>query len=382
VLDPSSTFREVFRSNLWGADSRSGAGSGADQTSRIAAAIPALCRRLGVRRLLDIPCGDFSWMANVDLGGTSYVGADIVPDLLERNRALHARADREFLQLDLTKSPLPQADLILCRDCLVHLSNADVEAALANIVRSHIPWLLTTTFPGEPANVDIVTGDWRPIDLTKPPFNLPVPEELINEGCTEQGGAFADKSLGLWRVSALDERLERAGDVTLRLMTEHDIPMLHAWLNQPHIVEWWGRERPTLEAVRERYLPRVLAQERVTPYVGLLGGRPFAYAQSYVALGAGGGWWEDETDPGVRGIDQSIGYPELLGRGLGTKLVRALVSVLFNDPTVTRIQTDPAPSNARAIRCYEKAGFRKVKTIVTPDGPAIYMVRDRLTTDE
>jgi len=55
----------------------------------------------------------------------------------------------------------------------------------------------------EPTNLGIVTGDWRPIDLTKPPFDLPQPVELLNEGCTEQGGAFADKSLGLWPVSSL-----------------------------------------------------------------------------------------------------------------------------------------------------------------------------------
>lgn len=165
--------------------------------------------------------------------------------------------------------------------------------------------------------------------------------------------------------------------VTLRRMTQHDLALLHDWLNRPHIVEWWGGERPTLQAVRERYLPRVMAEERVTPYIGLLGGEPFAYAQSYVAHGAGGGWWEDITDPGVRGIDQSIAFPELLDRGLGTKLVLALVKLLFADPEVTAIQTDPAPRNARAIRCYEKAGLRRVRTIVTPDGPAVYMLLQR-----
>jgi hypothetical protein len=85
----------------------------------------------------------------------------------------------------------------------VHLGNAHAVAALANIARSEISWLLTTTFPREPENLDIVTGDWRPIDLTKPPFGLPEPVELLNEGCTEQDGAFSDKSLGLWPVSSL-----------------------------------------------------------------------------------------------------------------------------------------------------------------------------------
>ena len=169
--------------------------------------------------------------------------------------------------------------------------------------------------------------------------------------------------------------------VTLRLMTGHDLPMLHDWLNRPHIVEWWGgeEERPTLEEVLKHYLPRVLAVESVTPYIAMLGQEPIGYAQSYVALGSGDGWWEEETDPGVRGIDQSLANPEQLNKGLGTKLVRALVERLFADPAVTKIQTDPAPSNHRAIRCYEKAGFLRQAVVSTPDGPAVYMIQTRQT---
>jgi aminoglycoside 6'-N-acetyltransferase-1b/aminoglycoside 6'-N-acetyltransferase-2 len=162
-------------------------------------------------------------------------------------------------------------------------------------------------------------------------------------------------------------------------MTEHDLPMLHEWLNRPHIVEWWGgeEERPTLGDVLEHYRPRVLAEESVTMYIAMLASEPIGFAQSYIALGSGGGWWEDETDPGVRGIDQSLANPMQLNRGLGTRLVRALVESLFSDPAVTKIQTDPAPNNLRAIRCYEKAGFTRERVISTPDGPAVYMVQTR-----
>jgi AacA4 family aminoglycoside N(6')-acetyltransferase len=167
--------------------------------------------------------------------------------------------------------------------------------------------------------------------------------------------------------------------VALRLMTERDLPMLHDWLNRPHIVEWWGGEgeRPTLEDVLRHYVPRVRAKESVTPYIALLGTVPIGYAQSYVALGSGGGWWEDETDPGVRGIDQCLANQNQLNQGLGTRLVCALVELVFADPVVTKIQTDPAPSNHRAIRCYEKAGFVQQGVITTPDGPAVYMVQTR-----
>ena len=170
-----------------------------------------------------------------------------------------------------------------------------------------------------------------------------------------------------------------ARPLTLRLLTAQDLPLLHDWLNRPHIVRWWGGEsaRPSLQDVVAQYQPDALARERVTAYIVLLDQVPIGYAQAYVTLGAGGGWWEDETDPGVRGIDQSIGEPHLLGQGLGTRLVRTLAETLFRDPAVTRIQTDPAPDNLRAIRCYQKAGFRIVREIVTPDGPAVYMVRDR-----
>ncbi len=162
-------------------------------------------------------------------------------------------------------------------------------------------------------------------------------------------------------------------------MTEADLEMLHEWLNRPHIVEWWGGEeaRPSLEEVRQNYRPSVLAEAGVTPYIAMIGSEAIGYAQSYVAMGSGDGWWEDETDPGVRGIDQSLASAADLDQGLGTALVRLLVGHLFSDATVTKIQTDPSPDNHRAIRCYEKAGFVQHGVIATPDGPAMYMVQTR-----
>lgn len=172
-------------------------------------------------------------------------------------------------------------------------------------------------------------------------------------------------------------------NVTLRLLTERDLPMLYDWLNRPHIVEGWGgeKERPTFDEVLTNYRPRVLEKEAVTPYIAMLGGEPIGYAQSYVALGSGDGWWKDETDPGVRGIDQLLANPMQLNKGLGTRLVSALVEMLFANPAVTLVQTDPDPNNHRAIRCYEKAGFVQQRVITTPDGLAVYMVQTRQAFD-
>jgi len=201
---PAEAFRHALRANHWaGTESSSGPGSGLAQTAALRTALPQLLRRLGIASLLDVPCGDWRWLATVDLGSLHYTGGELLEELVEQNRRLHGGPDRIFAQLDLTASNLPTADLLLCRDCLVHLSFADIDKALRNIRRSSLAYLLTTTFPAESVNADIVTGDWRPLNLQAAPFNLPTPVELINEGCTEGDGAFADKSLGLWRIRDL-----------------------------------------------------------------------------------------------------------------------------------------------------------------------------------
>jgi AacA4 family aminoglycoside N(6')-acetyltransferase len=162
-------------------------------------------------------------------------------------------------------------------------------------------------------------------------------------------------------------------------MVDEDLAMFHDWLRRPHVTEWWGVEDAALDAdaFRARYAPRVMAAANVFPFIALEDDAPIGYAQSYIALGAGGGWWEDETDPGVRGIDQFLADAARLNQGLGTRMVSALARRLFADPAVTRLQTDPSPDNARAIRCYEKAGFRRMREIVTPDGPALLMTMPR-----
>lgn len=153
---------------------------------------------------------------------------------------------------------------------------------------------------------------------------------------------------------------------------EAHAPLMHEWLLRPHVAEWWDGSPSIDEIIAEYVIDR-----DVDAYVVHLDERPIGFIQSYVAATAGGGWWIDITDPGVVGIDQFIGEPEILGRGVGTAMVRAFVAELFANPAVTAVQVDPRPENVRAIRCYEKVGFRPVRVIETPDGPALYMILER-----
>ncbi|MFD0660266.1 methyltransferase domain-containing protein [Thermocatellispora tengchongensis] len=124
-LGMAETFAYIHRENMWGSEtSVSGVGSEDVATAALRRDIPALLARLGARTLLDLPCGDFGWLSAAPLRLDSYIGADIVPALVEANRARHAGPGRSFELLDLTRDPLPRADVVLCRDCLVHLPSS------------------------------------------------------------------------------------------------------------------------------------------------------------------------------------------------------------------------------------------------------------------
>ena len=80
-----------------------------------------------------------------------------------------------------------------------------IKEALGNIRQSRIRYAILTTFIGSRVNTDIEVGDWRPLNFEKPPFCFPAPEVILMEGCMEEGGAYADKALGVWEVGTLSE---------------------------------------------------------------------------------------------------------------------------------------------------------------------------------
>lgn len=212
LRSPDSIFTDIFAGNKWGGkDSVSGLGSDLDQTRVVIGELPVVCGDFGIQTILDIPCGDFYWMKNVNFSHIDYVGADIVSDLIQKNIHAYEKENVHFRKLDLMKDKLPKVDLIFCRDCLVHFSNKDIFLALRNICESESTYLLTTTFASRHKNSDIATGQWRALNLEIAPIMLPPPLRTINEQCTEGSGAYKDKSLGLWRVTDIKVCLERAG---------------------------------------------------------------------------------------------------------------------------------------------------------------------------
>jgi hypothetical protein len=200
-------FTSIWQTNYWGGVSASGTGSDLIQTEVIRTAIPLLLQKYNCKSMIDAPCGDFYWMKTVDLPLDKYIGVDIVKPLIDENQRLFSSQKCSFLYQNMITEMLPKADLVLCRDCLVHFSYADIAKTIKLLKQSGSTYLLTTGFTRDHfmLNDQISTGEWRPLDLRLAPFYFPEPLEIINENCTVINNSWNDKSLFLWKIADLPD---------------------------------------------------------------------------------------------------------------------------------------------------------------------------------
>jgi aminoglycoside 6'-N-acetyltransferase len=154
-----------------------------------------------------------------------------------------------------------------------------------------------------------------------------------------------------------------------RAATEDDLPLLAGWLAEPHVREWWGEPD---EALAE--LKQVMTEESVEPLIVEFKGQPIAYMQSYDPHLEDDHPYADQPF-GTLGLDITIGPPEMLGTGHGSAILKEFAEVLFEEGA-PRLIIDPHPTNARAIRAYEKAGFVAFDTRTSIYGQALMMARD------
>lgn len=199
-------FTEYFKNNTWrGKESVSGPGSDYEQTKFLIPELQILIDSLEIKTMLDAPCGDFNWMKRLDLSRLTYTGADIVEQLIDKNNRRYKQTNISFKTMDIVKDKIPTVDLIMVRDCFVHLTNQDIISALRNIKNSKSKYLLTTNFFWEHMqnNKDIATGGWRRLNLTSKPFNFPYPKQIIIEGNIQSNDR--DKTLSLWNVEDIPD---------------------------------------------------------------------------------------------------------------------------------------------------------------------------------
>jgi hypothetical protein len=215
-LSGPAKFEAIYTEQLWlkavpksinEDGSVSGHGSTEQSTRVFREGLERFLLDVEARTLLDAPCGDFNWMKLVKMPTVrEYIGGEVVRGLVDeltaKYRVLPAgeqSPNRRFLLLDIRQDPLPNANVWLCKDCLQHLSIADIHSVLRNARMSSIDYYLFSNHTGVASNTDIKTGQFRPVDLTLEPFNLPQPFAQLRDMPIDAEARY----IGIWRKEDL-----------------------------------------------------------------------------------------------------------------------------------------------------------------------------------
>ena len=191
-------FELIYKTNFWSSkESKSGLGSEKANTINIRKGIIEVINNNKIRSILDAPCGDFNWIKEILNDDLQYIGVDIVKDLINENLKKYKTKNIDFSELDITTDNLPNADLMICRDCLIHLSFEKIRLFLKNFKKSNIRFILLTSYKFKDSqkkiiNLDIPDGEFREIDMSEPPFFLPKPiiEILDKDEQTKESGFY------------------------------------------------------------------------------------------------------------------------------------------------------------------------------------------------
>tara|TARA_B100000029_G_scaffold441255_1_gene458933 strand:- start:1204 stop:1896 length:693 start_codon:yes stop_codon:yes gene_type:complete len=200
-LDDKNKFKFIYKTKYWQNikdGSLSGSGSNKDTTKHLINDLKKFIKTNNVDSILDIPCGDLKWISNIDLNNKIYIGADIVPDLIEDNIKNYQKKNITFKCLDLKNDILPESDLIIVRDLLFHLTIKDIKKCLQNIVDHNFKFVAITNHEVKGSNKNTFFGDrWRPINLLESPFNLPNPDYKLSD-YSSNNPHDTNKILAIW----------------------------------------------------------------------------------------------------------------------------------------------------------------------------------------
>ena len=173
--DPGALFREIYEVDGWLGGS--GLGSVPDATVTYRRVLQRILDATDVSSVVDAGCGDWQISRLLDWSTVSYLGVDVVPELVERNTAAYGGTNVRFRTVDLSRFELPRADLLVCKDVLQHWPLGWVSAFLARAAGRYRYALVTndvesTDCAPELLNSEIGLGLWRVLDVQRPPFGL------------------------------------------------------------------------------------------------------------------------------------------------------------------------------------------------------------------
>lgn len=145
------------------------------------------------------------------------------------------------------------------------------------------------------------------------------------------------------------------------------LSQMHCWLNKGETLKWYARKPQTEEEVAAKYLER-LQTPGVHCFIIEINSVPSGYLQIYCLNSFPDYYALLNGKPGDYGLDLFIGEAKHMGGGMGSKIVaKALSELVFSRKGAKRCLLGPHPDNKRAIRCYEKCGFRFQEIVTTPE---------------
>jgi SAM-dependent methyltransferase len=178
-------FETAYDRHWWGRDEAgkgtSGAGSTLEATRLYRVFLQDFLAAHRIRSVVDAGCGDWEFSQAIDWAGIDYLGVDIVPGVIAANQARFGRPNVRFAVADIAREPLPPADLLIVKDVLMHLSDADITRFLVQLPRYRhvliVNDVYADTLSASAGNVP--SGGYRPLDVTQPPYSLPGAKLLV-----------------------------------------------------------------------------------------------------------------------------------------------------------------------------------------------------------
>ncbi|MGM0919949.1 MAG: GNAT family N-acetyltransferase [Bacillota bacterium] len=153
------------------------------------------------------------------------------------------------------------------------------------------------------------------------------------------------------------------GEMLLRRMTKKDYYLMVKWLNDPNVLEFYEETPLCLDDVILKFGPRVEGMHYVTPFIVEYINEPIGYMQYYKITNTDYNLYGYSQVENIFGIDQFIGEQYLWGRGLGKSMIVMMLDYICKNENMSRVVLEVKNSNYRAIHCYKKCGFKKVKNL-------------------